>query len=147
MELQNHNLWLNKQDADWHRPLQVTIRAFCQKNFKFQGQLNEKQRQNYERFAATTRSTTSTGEDWSEGRRERSWVPWATREHDTWTNYHKKAWKQEWTDTATYSQSSSSSATGSGWRPTLEVPPWHKKDDAEDEEPQGITWSTPRQRF
>jgi len=51
MSLQNRSLWLNPTDADWHRPLQVVVRAFCQ-NFKFQGQLNEKQRQNYEKYAA-----------------------------------------------------------------------------------------------
>jgi hypothetical protein len=147
MELQNHNLWLNKQDADWRRPLQVTIRAFCQKNFKFQGQLNEKQRQNYERFAATKRSTTNTGEDWSKGRRERSRVPWATKEQDLWADYERTGWKQEWRNTASYSQSSSSSATGSGWRPSLEAQPWRKKDEAEEEESQDITWSTPRHKF
>jgi hypothetical protein len=88
MSLQNHNLWLNPTDADHHRPLQVVLRAFTQKNYKFEGQMSAKQRQNRDKSAPRKRSTATTGykrsEEWEEAYSQVP--PWKTREGEVWQN-------------------------------------------------------------
>jgi hypothetical protein len=108
MSLQNHNLWLNSTDADWHRPLQVVIRAFTQKNFKFQGQMSEKQRKNQEKHAPSKRSTATTGYKGSEEWEERYTMapPWKTREDKVWRNYDREDNKKWWESAPSYSASS-----------------------------------------
>jgi len=149
MSLQNHNLWLNSSDADWHRPLQVVIRTWSQKNFKFQGQMTEKQKRNQERFAPAKKTTSTTGYDKGEGWTD--YAPWNTREDKVWKNYDKTARKQqgwEWEPTPSQSASSSSATGSAPWRPSLqnEKPPW-QKDDKEGEESENLTWRTRHGRY
>ena len=153
MSLQNHNLWLNSTDADWHRPFQVVIRTWAQKNFKFRGQMSDKQKRNQERYAPARKTASTTGYERSEGWEERTYehVPWKTQEDKLWRNYDKTARRQEswdWEDTPSQ-PASSSSATGSApWRPSLQTdhPPW-RKDDREGEESENLTWTTRKGRY
>jgi hypothetical protein len=147
MSLQNHNLWLNASDHDWHRPLITVIRAYTQKNAKFQGQLTEKQRVNQERFAPRRKKTAYTGEEGSEETEEKDpQVPWRTKEHSTWQRYEDKARKDwdgywDWSKTTTTNSASSSSTGNTGaLRPSLDAPraPWRKDEKQDDDE--NITW-------
>ena len=158
MCLQNHNLWLNPTDADHHRPLQVVLRAFSQKNFKFEGQMSAKQRQNRDRFAPKKRSTANTGykrsEDWEEAYSQVP--PWKTRDGEIWQNYdqteekNRKKWGWE-PSQPSYSASSSSSATGSvPWRPSLaesSQAPWQKRDEEKGGAQDDFTWEERRHKY
>ena len=145
MSLQNHNLWLNPSDSDWHRPLQATLRAFTQKNAKFSGQMSEKQKQNQAKYAPKRqKSTAYTGPERTETESEP--VPWKTREHATWQRYEDKAWKEwSWETPPTKNSASSSSSTGQGWQPTLEASkaPW-RSEQKQDEESENLTWAKSR---
>ena len=93
MKLKNHNLWLLPYGSDWHRPLQVTMRTFLQKNKKWHSLMHDSQ--HWYREAAlqregrsSTRSvTTDADSSWSQ-------PSWRTKERNVWTDCNTNAWNE-----------------------------------------------------
>ena len=143
MKLQNRSLWLTSYNTDWHRPLQVTMRTFFQKNKKHHSLMSTNQ--HWYRNAALQREGRAPSRSSAENTYG-SWSPppWRTKEQDTWKDYSTNAWNERgsgswqtwqeprppWTNRSTQEwtgNGSSSSSTARtpqeedlhSWRPSL----------------------------